>query len=120
MQNFILFEEYITLGQALKELGLIATGGQAKMFLASNDGEIFHNHEPENRRGKKMHDGDLLELPTYDLSVRFVAATAQQLADRNEEKAEEDRVKAIVKKMNAENKPKKAPKKAAPRFPGRS
>lgn len=52
MKKYILFEEYITLGQVLKELGLISTGGQAKIFLAENEGNIFYNGEVENRRGK--------------------------------------------------------------------
>ncbi|XOW21853.1 RNA-binding S4 domain-containing protein [Lactococcus cremoris] len=43
MKKYILFEEYITLGQVLKELGLISTGGQAKIFLAENEGNIFYN-----------------------------------------------------------------------------
>ena len=41
MKKYILFEEYIALGQVLKELGLISTGGQAKIFLAENEGNIF-------------------------------------------------------------------------------
>ena len=53
MKKYILFEEYIALGQVLKELGLISTGGQAKIFLAENEGNIFYNGEVENRRGKK-------------------------------------------------------------------
>ena len=40
MKKYILFEEYITLGQVLKELGLISTGGQAKIFLPKMK-EIF-------------------------------------------------------------------------------
>ena len=52
MQNYILFEEYITLGQVIKELAIVNTGGQAKLFLAENEGNIFLNKEAENRRGK--------------------------------------------------------------------
>lgn len=104
MQKYTLFEEYITLGKILKELGLISTGGQAKVFLAEHEGEIFHNGEPENRRGKKLRQGDLLEFPTFDLSVSFENATDEAVSQRKEEKAEEDRVKALVKKLNAENK----------------
>ncbi|ETD04100.1 hypothetical protein N568_0109780 [Lactococcus garvieae TRF1] len=37
MQNYILFEEYITLGQVIKELAIVNTGGQAKLFLAENE-----------------------------------------------------------------------------------
>ncbi len=119
MKKYILFEEYITFGQVLKELGLISTGGQAKIFLAENEGNIFYNGEVENRRGKKLRDGDLLEFPTFDLKVTFEQADAKAIAEHEAEKAEEARVKAIVKKMNAENKSTKPTKKAPPHFPGR-
>ena len=119
MKKYILFEEYITLGQVLKELGLISTGGQAKIFLAENEGNIFYNGEAENRRGKKLRDGDLLEFPTFDLKVTFEQADADAIKEHEAEKVEEARVKAIVKKMNVENKTTKPAKKAPPRFPGR-
>lgn len=114
MQNYILFEEYTTLGQLLKELGLIATGGQAKIFLAENEGKIFYNGEAENRRGKKLYDGDLLTIPELDIEVKFAMATAEEIKEHEEEVAEEARVKAIVRKMNAENKATKAKKKNNP------
>lgn len=111
MKKYILFEEYITLGQVLKELGIISTGGQAKIFLAENEGNIFYNGEAENRRGKKLRDGDLLEFPTFDLKVTFEQADADAIKEHEAEKVEEARVKAIVKKMNAENKTTKPAKK---------
>ncbi len=118
MQTYTLFEEYITLGQVLKELGLIATGGQAKIFLAEHEGEIFYNGAPENRRGKKLRAGDLLELPTYKMSIKFAQADAETIAQHEAQKAEENRVKALVKKLNAERQTPKASKKSAPKFPG--
>ncbi|HIW12789.1 MAG TPA: S4 domain-containing protein YaaA [Candidatus Salinicoccus stercoripullorum] len=56
----IQFDEIITLGQFLKHEGIIGTGGEAKWFLQEN--EVFLNGEPENRRGRKLHDGDELDL----------------------------------------------------------
>ena len=50
----------ITLGKFLKYKNIIGTGGEAKWFLSEN--EIFLNGEPENRRGKKLHDGDELVI----------------------------------------------------------
>jgi len=118
MQNFSLYQEYLTLGQFLKEAALITTGGQAKIFLAEHDGGVFVNGEAENRRGKKLVAGDQLEIPAFDLAVTFVAASPEDIAAREEEKAEEARVKALVKKMNAENKPPRAAKKPSkPRSP---
>lgn len=52
--------EYITLGQMLKEAGIIDTGGMAKWFLSEH--EIYVNEELENRRGKKLYNGDLVEI----------------------------------------------------------
>ena len=52
--------EFITLGQFLKLADVIQSGGMAKWFLSEY--EIFVNNEPENRRGKKLRDGDVLYL----------------------------------------------------------
>lgn len=55
--------EYITLGQLLKMEQLVETGGQVKPFLAET--VITVNGEPENRRGRKLHHGDLVEITGY-------------------------------------------------------
>ncbi|WP_017725793.1 S4 domain-containing protein YaaA [Halalkalibacterium ligniniphilum] len=52
--------EYITLGQLLKEVGAIDTGGMAKWYLAEH--EVFVNDELEQRRGKKLYPGDRVRL----------------------------------------------------------
>ncbi|MFC4651880.1 S4 domain-containing protein YaaA [Lactococcus nasutitermitis] len=120
MENYTLYEEYITLGQFIKEIGLINTGGQAKIFLAENEGKIFLNGETENRRGKKLSAGDTLEIPNFDLATTFRAATAAEIAEHQTEKEETLRVKALVKKLNAENNKQKSTKKPTkPHFPGR-
>ena len=50
--------EFITLGQLLKDEGVIATGGQAKWFLRENS--VLLNGDPEDRRGKKLRSGDVI------------------------------------------------------------
>ncbi|AUI72183.1 S4 domain-containing protein YaaA [Companilactobacillus alimentarius] len=50
--------EFITLGQLLKDEGVIATGGQAKWFLRENS--VLLNGNPEDRRGKKLYSGDVV------------------------------------------------------------
>ena len=50
--------EFITLGQLLKDTGIIATGGQAKWFLRENS--VLLNGSPEDRRGKKLRAGDVV------------------------------------------------------------
>ena len=52
--------EYITLGQFLKVADVISTGGEAKSYLASH--KVVINSEPDNRRGRKLRDGDKVEL----------------------------------------------------------
>ena len=116
MEKHILFEDYLTLGQYLKESGLIATGGQAKAFLADNEGQIFVNQVPENRRGKKLHPGDVLEIPKFDVAVSFETASVEDIAEHQADLEEEKRVKALVKKMNADL-PKPTKKPAKPRSP---
>ncbi len=54
-------ESYITLGQFLKLASIISSGGMAKPFLQQM--AVFVNEEPENRRGKKLYDGDRISIP---------------------------------------------------------
>ena len=119
MEKYILFDEYITLGQLLKEEGLIATGGQAKLFLADQENQILYNGQPENRRGKKLRSGDQLEFLAFDKVITFEQASPEASAERQADQQEEARVKALVKQMNAQQQPKKSKKPAAPHFPGR-
>ncbi len=60
-KQFFLHEgdEYITLQQLLKACDIIASGGQIKSWLSEN--KVFVNGEPENRRGKKLRKGDIVE-----------------------------------------------------------
>ncbi|MBO4835752.1 MAG: RNA-binding S4 domain-containing protein [Lachnospiraceae bacterium] len=59
MEKIILREEYIKLGQALKAAGLVGSGVDAKIVIA--EGEVLVNGEVETQRGKKLHDGDIVE-----------------------------------------------------------
>jgi len=50
--------EMIRLGQLLQYAGIADSGGEAKRLLA--DGEVTVNGEPETRRGRQLHPGDLI------------------------------------------------------------
>ena len=102
MNTYTIYGEFITLGKLLKDAAIIETGGAAKNFLANND--VLYNGSYENRRGKKLFDGDVLEFPDLGLKLNIVAATATEIAERQAELEEEARVKAIVKTLNANNK----------------
>ncbi len=52
-------DEFIKLGQALKKAGLESSGVDAKMDIQS--GLVKVNGEIEERRGRKLYDGDILE-----------------------------------------------------------
>ena len=60
-------EPFITLGVLLKITGIIDTGGQAKFFLAENT--VLVNGEEENRRGRKLYHGDLIQAGKQTFSI---------------------------------------------------
>jgi ribosome-associated protein len=50
----------IRLGQLLKLAGLADSGSDAKALLA--DGAVTVNGEPEERRGRQLHPGDVVAV----------------------------------------------------------
>jgi ribosome-associated protein len=56
-----------TLGQALKAASLVGTGGEAKVLIQA--GEVSVNGEVETRRGRKLEDGDVVEVGDERLEV---------------------------------------------------
>jgi len=52
--------EYITLGQFLKFENLIESGGTVKLFLAEIP--VFINQEQDDRRGRKLYPGDVIDI----------------------------------------------------------
>lgn len=61
MRQFAIRGEYVTLGQLVKLIGPVQSGGEAKSYLT--DAQILVNGEPENRRGRKLRPGDVVFLP---------------------------------------------------------
>ena len=51
-KSVLIDSPFITLGQLLKEEGIIPTGGAAKWFLKENT--VLVNDEPDDRRGRKL------------------------------------------------------------------
>jgi ribosome-associated protein len=56
-----------TLGQALKVASLVGSGGEAKVLIQS--GEVLVNGEVETRRGRKLEEGDVVEVGDELLDV---------------------------------------------------
>jgi ribosome-associated protein len=58
----------IRLGQLLQFAGIADSGGEAKQLLA--DGEVTVNGEPEARRGRQLHPGDVVVVGEEQLQLR--------------------------------------------------
>ena len=69
-QSIEIAGDTIRLGQLLKLAGVAAGGADAKALIAS--GEVTVNGEPELRRGRQLHPGDVVRVGADDL--RLVAA----------------------------------------------
>ena len=52
--------EFVNLGQFLKIVDLVSSGGETKSFISLN--HIYINSTEENRRGRKIYKGDLVEV----------------------------------------------------------
>ena len=71
--------EFITLGQFLKHVDIISSGGMAKWYLSEHT--ILLDNEVENRRGKKIYPGSVVEIP--DEGTYFIQAESP--AELNED-----------------------------------
>ncbi|HEY0806919.1 MAG TPA: RNA-binding S4 domain-containing protein [Pseudonocardiaceae bacterium] len=65
-------DDMIRLGQFLKLAGLADDGGEAKAMI--EDGEVSVNGRVDTRRGRQLHDGDVITCAGR--SVRLIAASA--------------------------------------------
>ncbi|HEU4495173.1 MAG TPA: RNA-binding S4 domain-containing protein [Rubrobacteraceae bacterium] len=57
----------MTLGQALKASDVVGSGGEAKVVIQS--GEVRVNGEVETRRGRRLREGDVIEVGDERLEV---------------------------------------------------
>ncbi|MDY3999303.1 MAG: RNA-binding S4 domain-containing protein [Blautia sp.] len=60
-------DEFIKLGQALKLAGVVQDGVQAK--YAIQDGLVKVNGEVDERRGRKVYEGDIISYEGNDIKV---------------------------------------------------
>lgn len=68
MEYITIKDEFIKLGQALKLAGLVGSGIDAKMVI--QNGEVFVNGEVDERRGRKLYEGDVFEYDGNKVEVR--------------------------------------------------
>ncbi len=67
MESIKINTEYITLGQLLKIVNLISSGGEAKFFL--NENIVYVNQEKENRRGRKLYPGYIIKINKNEYKI---------------------------------------------------
>ncbi|NBH26143.1 RNA-binding S4 domain-containing protein [Lachnospiraceae bacterium] len=67
MEIIKLRDDYIKLGQALKAAGMVESGVDAK--FAIQDGLVKVNGKVEVQRGKKLHDGDMVEFNGSQIKI---------------------------------------------------
>lgn len=67
METIGIKDDFIKLGQALKLVGLVENGVDAKIVIA--EGEVKYNGEVETRRGKKVYDGDIIEYNGIQIKI---------------------------------------------------
>ena len=63
----MLIQPATSLGQALKAAGLVGTGGEAKVLIQA--GEVSVNGEVETRRGRRLQEGDVVEVGDERLEI---------------------------------------------------
>lgn len=60
-------DEYIRLGQAMKLAGILDSGSDIKYEIL--DGKVQVNRETEERRGRKLHKGDVFRYAGRDYKI---------------------------------------------------
>lgn len=68
METLSIKDEYIKLGQALKLAGLADSGVEAKELIV--DGFVKVNGAVEFQRGKKLHNGDIVEYDGNEFMIK--------------------------------------------------
>ena len=68
MEEIILRDEFIKLGQALKAAGLVESGVEAKIVIT--EGEVLVNGEVEYQRGKKLYGGDVVSFRGEEILIK--------------------------------------------------
>ena len=60
-------DEFIKLGQAMKQADLVSDGVEAKYVIS--DGLVKVNGEVDTRRGRKLYVGDMISYNGQDVQV---------------------------------------------------
>ncbi|MCR5309934.1 MAG: RNA-binding S4 domain-containing protein [Lachnospiraceae bacterium] len=67
MEKIVLREEFIKLGQALKAVGFVEDGVEAKIEIT--EGNVLVNGEVDTRRGRKLYAGDIVSFKGKEIEI---------------------------------------------------
>ncbi|MGN0465299.1 MAG: RNA-binding S4 domain-containing protein [Lachnospiraceae bacterium] len=67
METIKLRDEFIKLGQALKAVGLVESGSEAKEVIV--EGFVKVNGEVCTQRGKKLYENDIVEFEGATIKI---------------------------------------------------
>ena len=68
MEEIILRDDFIKLGQAIKAAGLVESGVEAKIVI--QDGEVKVNGVVETQRGKNLLGGEVVEYNGSSILIK--------------------------------------------------
>ena len=68
MEEIILRDDFIKLGQAIKAAGLVESGVEAKIVI--QDAEVKVNGVVETQRGKKLFGGEVVEYNGSSILIK--------------------------------------------------
>ena len=68
MEEIVLRDDFIKLGQAIKAAGLVESGVEAKIVI--QDGEVKVNGAVETQRGKKLFGGEVVEYNGSSILIK--------------------------------------------------
>lgn len=68
MEEIILRDDFIKLGQAIKAAGLVESGVEAKIVI--QDGKVKVNGVVETQRGKKLFGGEVVEYNGSSILIK--------------------------------------------------
>lgn len=67
MEEIVIRDEFIKLGQAIKAAGLVESGVEAKIVI--QDGLVKVNGKVETQRGKKLVGGEIVEFDGSSIKI---------------------------------------------------
>ncbi len=67
METLFLKDEFIKLGQALKAVGFVDSGVEAKEVIL--EAKVLVNGEVDTRRGRKLYEGDVVSFENQTIKI---------------------------------------------------